>query len=136
MEHLETMLARLPRIVPDERLSARILAAVHEVRERQRIFRESLFGALAALSALSLVPAVMYAAEGFSNSAFASYFSLLFTDTGTALANWQSIALSLVESAPLFGMTLIVAAVFASLAFLKAAGPYVKPHRGLRYGTS
>ena len=130
------MLAQLPDIVPDARLRARILIAVREVRERQRIFRESIFGALAALSALSLVPAIMYAMQSFANSAFASYFSLLFTDTGMALANWQSIALSLVESAPLFGMTLIVAAVFASLAFLKAAGPYLKPQRGLRYGTS
>lgn len=134
MERLEILLRNLPDIRPARELSAHVLAAVAEARERRRVFREMLFGALAALSALALVSAVMHAAQSFSGSTFASYFSLVFTDSGVALTNWQAVLLSLVESMPLTALTLVAAAAFAFLASLKAAGPYVRPQRGLSYG--
>jgi hypothetical protein len=136
MERLETLIQNLPVVASDPKLRARILAAIEAAYEQQLSFRRALFGVLAAFSGLSLVPATLYAVQSFSNSAFASYLSLFFTDSGTALSQWQTLALSLVESIPLLGVTLVVAAVFALLASLKAVAPYTGAHRTLSYHAS
>jgi len=136
MERLETLIQNLPQVASEPKLRARILAAIQAAYERQISFRRTLFGVLAAFSGLSLVPATLYAVQSFSNSAFASYWSLVFTDSGAAFSNWQTLALSIIESVPLLGVTLVVAAVFAFLASLKAVAPYTGEHRTLSYHVS
>ncbi len=136
MERLETMLHALPETPLPAGLRARVLAAVADARARQRRARRALFGSLAALSGISLVPAVGFVWQQFAASAFAAYASLLFTDSGAALANWKILLLSLVESAPLVGLTLAAGAAFVFLASLKALAPYVRVRGNFIYQTS
>ena len=129
MEPLEHIIAAIPEKTPPCELMPRILLSVREARDRSVRMHRILFGVVSATSGISLVPAFIYAAREFSTSAFASYLSLLFSDTGIALANWKSLGLSLVESAPVFGLTVAVAVGFVFLASLKALAPYLRKGR-------
>lgn len=120
METLKQKIAEIPIVRAPHTLKTRILARVAEAAERSlRVYR-NFFGALAALSAVLIVPTGVFVVRGFSQSGFASYFSLLFSDGGTALANWKTLLLSLIESAPVLDMTFAFAAVFALLASVRA----------------
>jgi hypothetical protein len=129
MEPLERSLRALPDFAPNPVLRARILAAVASLSERAIRIRRRVFGTAATLSALSAVPAAWYAYREISQSAFMSYLSLLFTDTGAAFSHWRELALSLLESAPIVGLTLFFAALFVFLASLKALAPYMQGKR-------
>ena len=124
METLEHLIAELPTARAPRALKARILACVAQAAERSLRAYRILFGALSVVSAALMVPAASFAAREFSQSAFASYFSLLFSDGGMALANWKDLTLSLAESSPIIGVTLILAAAFALLASVRAFGRY------------
>jgi hypothetical protein len=124
MQRIEEMIEKLPAIHAPETLKGRILARITEAAERSARFHRALFGALSLVSAVLMLPALQFAIREFSQSAFASYFSLIFIDGTAALANWKTLILSLVESAPVVGLVCVLAAVFALLASVRAFGRY------------
>lgn len=126
MEPLESLIAKLPAVRPDGNLKTRILARIAEVREASYRLHQRIFGALTVLSAVLVVPAALFGIKEVSSSAFGSYLSLLATDSGAALGNWKVFLLSLIESAPIVGTVLVLGAVFALLASLRALAPYIK----------
>lgn len=96
-----------------------LLLATLRSLERERVMRARIrFGIPALIAAASLVSSVAAAASAlsaFSASAFAQYASLAFSDGALALAYWQDLALSLVESTPFVPLILVVGALFAFL---------------------
>ena len=98
---------------PRASLYASVMERIATARRRAARIRASLFGALALVSALLLVPAVQYAAEQFYASGFYDYLTLIISDRGFVLAYWQQFALSLVESLPSLALLLLLPIVFA-----------------------
>ena len=73
-------------------------------------------------SLAALFPAFNAARAGFAESGFGSYFSLLFSDTGTVLTYSQNFGLSLLESLPIISLSFLCVALiwlFASLRFIE-----------------
>jgi hypothetical protein len=124
METLERMIAELPTVRAPRALKERILARIAEATERTLRLYRFLFGAISLASVALMVPAASFAIREFSRSAFASYFSLFFSDSGMAIANWKELVLSLAESAPMVGITLTLAAVFVLLSSMRAFARY------------
>lgn len=129
METLEKTIADLPVLRAPHGLRTRILACVAEAAERSVRRYRIFFGSLSFASAALMVPATWMALQDLSGSAFVSYLSLLFTDGGAVIANWKSLALLLAESAPVTGLTLAFAAMFALLASVRWFGRYVDSPR-------
>jgi hypothetical protein len=100
-------------------LRGRILVSIkHEEIRRARIY------VLVALSTtifslLGVVFAFKYMIQGFYQTSFYSYFSLLFSDPDIALSYWKELSLSLVEALPLLGITLSLVAVAILLTSLR-----------------
>ena len=106
----------MDRLEPPKGLRGKILASIkYEEIRRARIY---VFTALAAIAAslLGAIFAIKYMLQGFYQSSFYSYFSLLFSDPDIAVSYWKELSLSLVESAPLVGITLSLVVLATLLA--------------------
>ena len=106
----------------EERIYARISECAAKTEHREKIFWGIFFiGALA-----SFIGSGVYAISEFSKSNFGSYFSIIFSDTGTVALFWRELGLSLIESLPIFGIALFLGSVSLALwslhKFMKKTG--------------
>lgn len=100
-------------------LRENILASIkHEEIRRARAY---VFTALIAsiASSLGIVFAFKSMLQGLYQSSFYSYFSLFFSDPDIAISYWRDLALSLVETAPLVGITLSLIALAVLLTSMR-----------------
>lgn len=105
----------MDRLEPPKGLRGKILASIkHEELRRARIYVFTALGTIAT-SSLGAVFAFKYMLQGFYQSSFYSYFSLLFSDPDIAVSYWKELSLSLIETAPLVGITLSLVALAALL---------------------
>lgn len=134
MKNLISQIQILPDTPLPAGLKARILVRIRAATERTARMYRRVFATLAALSAIAFIPTGMYAMQEFSQSAFFSYLSLLFTDSGAALSNWRVFSLSLLESIPVaslvVGLSVILVFLISVRAFTRYAG------RSLSYTTA
>ncbi|MBU6390214.1 hypothetical protein KGQ31_01555 [Patescibacteria group bacterium] len=100
-------------VKPDAALTARIIDKIGRARLRNTRVKVTLYFSSVALSLAAFVPSLIYAMQGFTQSEFSDYLSLVFSDTGTVMASWKAFGLSLVESLPLVGVTLALATFLA-----------------------
>lgn len=89
------------------RVLARIEAEIGRAARRKRLFSWIGFGA----SFATAVVAIVYAGSALVQSEFWSLSSLLFTDAGVVLADWQTFGLSLLETLPAVSLTLLLVPV-------------------------
>jgi len=78
---------------------------------RRYMFTASLLGVVSFVGGLF---SLRYVLQGFAQSSFYSYASLLLSDPDVLLQYWREFTLSLVETMPLFGIT----ALFITIALL------------------
>jgi hypothetical protein len=90
-------------------------------REEVRRARVSTLLALTAVGAsvLGIAFSIQYAVHSLVQSGFLEYMSLIFSDADILAAYWQGFAFSLLETIPLFAITLGLAALAAFLASLR-----------------
>ena len=81
--------------------------------------RFALFALLLASSVAALIPSFKFAETEFSRSGFADFFSLIFSNSREVLAALPSYALALLESLPVLGSAIFLAAIFLFLQSLK-----------------
>lgn len=118
----------MDRSEPPKGLRGKILASIeHEEIRRARIY---VFAALTTITASSLgaVFAFKYMFQGFYQSSFYSYFSLLLSDPDVAVSYWKELSLSLVETAPFVGITLSLIALAAILTSMRVLVNNARPH--------
>jgi hypothetical protein len=84
------------------------------IRRRIVIFSLGLIGSMAAFMPVWRLVQTELAASGFMR-----YFSLLFSDTSTVAAYWQSFVYALLESLPAFSLAVFLFVVFVFLESLK-----------------
>lgn len=113
-DRIHTM-PRLDLIELPEGLRERALAGIYRERRRRTLFGVTLFGTLSVTSVLAFVSYFQYAAADIAQSGFTSYLSLIFSDSGSVGSLWQTFLLSLIESLPLYELTVVSVSLFALL---------------------
>ena len=91
----------------------RVMERIALARQRAARIRTGLFGILAVVSGIALVPASQYAAEQFYASGFYDYLSLIISDRGFVFTYWQQFSFSLLESLPSLALLLLLPIAFA-----------------------
>ena len=100
---------------PPERLYGNILIRIEREKIRAARIRFAVLGTTALASTLALIPAYQYAASEFTQSGFLQYLSVVFSDSSIAAVYWKEFALTLAESAPVLGATILLSVIFALL---------------------
>jgi hypothetical protein len=89
--------------------------------ERRRAASRLGFGVVATLaSCAALVPTVGLFWRELSNSAFISYLTLAWTDSGAVFSAWREFSLLLMESLPVLSLALVLASILALIGSLRA----------------
>jgi len=105
----------IDKIDPPTKLRANILMRIgREERRRARVFL-LVFATVVPFSILGIVFSTQYMLQGFYQSSFYSYFSLLLSDPDIVLAYWKDFSLSIAESVPFMGITLSLITIVALL---------------------
>lgn len=105
---------------PSEDLFDKIMFRIHReerlviVKRKIALFSMGLIG-----SGIGFVPAFNMVWNGFSESGFFKFLSLIGSDTGIVMAYWQSFAMFLLESLPVVGLIALLAAALVFLESLK-----------------
>ncbi len=83
--------------------------------EERSLARRNVFVAAPVLAAslAGIVWAVVSAISALSQSGFGHYISLIFSDTGSVLSLWYPFGLTIIESVPIFALTVLVGALIA-----------------------
>ncbi|MCX6744107.1 MAG: hypothetical protein NTX82_01125 [Candidatus Parcubacteria bacterium] len=114
-------------IEPPAELMGKIINRIAEEHRlipiKQRIF---LFSVGLAGSVIGFFPAFKMLKSGFAESGFLQFFSLIFSDAGILLANWQNFVSSLLETLPVMSLVIFLAVIFLVLEFLKLLSRDIK----------
>jgi hypothetical protein len=105
---------------PSKELFEGILLRVETEDVRQARTRLGFLGVVSLTSFVALVPAFQYALNGFYQSGFYQYFSLLFSDGATLLPYWKEFAFSLIETLPIVEITAFLIVVLILLESTKS----------------
>lgn len=95
------------RVLPEESvphgLESRILARV-VIEQRRLLVRARLWSAAFSVSSIVLVVVAVQSVTHASSSGFYQFLLLLISDRDMFVVAWQSLALALIESAPILGI--------------------------------
>jgi hypothetical protein len=94
-------------------LQVKIMQKIKRHERRMLVVRIAGFGSLLLGSLSMLVAAYLNLVSAFAQSGFFSYAGLFFSDFGTAMANFQDFAFSIIESFPVFPAAFLVAGLIA-----------------------
>jgi hypothetical protein len=118
----------MDRLELPKELRGKILDSImHEEIRRARIYVLAAFST-AVVSLFGVVFAFKYMIQGFYQTSFHNYFSLLFSDPDIALSYWKDLSLSLIEALPLLEITLSLVAVAILLTSLRVFVRNAKPN--------
>ncbi len=86
---------------PSPSLLGRVTKRIEIEKKRLVLMRRAVLFSLATIaSAGAFAEAARFAGAGLAESGFAQFFSLIFSDYGTVLADWKDFVLSLLEALP------------------------------------
>lgn len=123
------LFSRLPEAEP----SAGVITAVMSRIQHARIIRVRLHAtlhlSLIVLAVIAFFPAISNLMTSASQSGFSSYISLAISDGGSMLGSWQSFILSIVETAPLLGIGIVISLLLIFANSLRRGARYVSSMR-------
>ncbi|HEX7724544.1 MAG TPA: hypothetical protein VF438_02290 [Candidatus Paceibacterota bacterium] len=93
------------------RVSAQVMQRITARRMAHVRTAATLYGLTTLLGMVLLVPAISYTVSLAQESGFMSYISLLVSDGADLLSWWRPFVLSVLESAPIVGTVLVLAAI-------------------------
>lgn len=108
-------------VAPPKGLEAKVLLRIARARVLHARIRLALFGCVGAVATASVIPAYSYAASELAGSGFGSYAALLLSDGATLAFYWKEFGLTLLESFPVVGTTLLCATTLLSLSMFRLA---------------
>ena len=91
------------------------------IKHEKRIIRIKLylFSIVGSLSLVGFIPVLKTLFDGFTQSGFYEYFSLVFSSGSNLLSYWKELALSLIESLPILNIIFLFSLVFIFLLSLR-----------------
>ncbi|MEI6296736.1 MAG: hypothetical protein WCO84_03775 [bacterium] len=115
MYRIKDYLNTISKKEPSNKLFSLILKRIDT--EKAKIAKRNLFYSTigAIVSSFTLYFGINYANQGFIDSGFYNYFSLVFSDGGTILVFWKEFIISIAESLPVIEITIVLSALLALL---------------------
>ncbi len=105
------------------------MATIQRAMVERKSARKRIGVLFAAISSAIGVYFLTYAINAFQASGFGTYLSLAFSDSRIVFGNFSTFLLSLVDSAPLFALTLCLVAVTAILASVRYVATAMREYR-------
>jgi hypothetical protein len=115
------LLGQLRFIKPPPYLYTKITTRIKLLEQRNLQIRLAFQSIGALTSLILLIPAYQFASAEWMRSEFGNYLALLLSDGALALTYSKELALSLIESAPLLGISALVTTLLVTLGTLKAS---------------
>lgn len=109
----------MDRFKPPSKLREAILGSIRSEERRKARIYITVSSATLLVSVIGFIFSVRYLFQIFQTSEFYTYFSLVFSDPDIVLGYWQDIALSLAESLPILALTMLLIAIWISLASVR-----------------
>lgn len=100
-------------------LFEKIIKRIHREKRLRTVRRLAVFSVALVGSIAVIMPAFQAMRTAFSESGFAAFFSLIFSDSAAMLVHWQSFGLALLESLPAMSIIAFLAVIFVLLESLK-----------------
>ena len=116
----EKLFTHLKPPEPPTWLLGAIMARIHEEEQLFSVKKRlAIFSTMFLASAGAFVSAFRLFQDGFVESGFLSFSSLIFSDLNLVVANWQDFGLALLEALPAFSIMVVLATMFMLLWSLK-----------------
>lgn len=93
---------------PLDFLASRILSKIDAEKTQRTTVKVFISRFFALASFVAILPVIFNVFNQFQNSGFGNYLALFFTDTNIAVMYWKDLLLSLIESVPMFEMTILL----------------------------
>jgi hypothetical protein len=118
----------MDKLKPNGELRQKILFSINkeEIRHAKVYFFVSITTALA--SVFGLIFSIRFMVQGFYQSSFYSYLSLIFSDPNMVASYWKELSMSILETLPILWITVSLIAVYI---FLVSIRTLVKNTRGI-----
>lgn len=118
----------MDRLEPSKKLREKILFSINkeEIRRAKMYFLVSVTTGL--VSIFGLIFSIRYMIQEFYQSSFVSFISLIFSDPTIMVSYWRELSMSLLETLPIFGITVSLLAVYVLLVSVRVL---VKNTRGV-----
>lgn len=112
---IDRLLKTFDRVSVPQGLQDAVFACIHREEVRLARIRLAFFVPLVFLSGLGVVASALYAIKEVAQSGFLQYVSIIFSDSSAVFAYAGEFLLSLAEQAPLLGISVFLATLFALL---------------------
>lgn len=116
----EKLFARFAQPEPPENLFNKVM---RRIRQEQRLSalkrRFAIFSFVMVCCIAAFIPTFKMAQTEFSESQFLQFLSLIFSDFGIVISQWQSFVLVLLESLPVVSIIALLSIIFTLLVSLK-----------------
>ncbi len=120
LQNYKKLFGHIETLEPPVELLERVLLRIKKERRlitvKRRIF---LFSAGLFVTIAAFIPAAQMVWNGFTESGFLKFLSLIFSDAEIIAGYWQNFVMSLLESLPVMGLVLFLAVTLAFLEMLK-----------------
>lgn len=120
-QNYEELFQRLAKVRAPSGLHRSVIAQIDEARLRIMRIKFAVFSTLGFASGVALFALVSSTSAKLLESGFINYASLLFSDSGAVLSYWREFSITLIESLPLLGLTLILLALLTLLQAFRLA---------------
>jgi len=109
------ILLKIGYISPTTDLRSRILLNVAEASSKRRFWHVLVGSVMSVASLVAVAPLFVYTIGEFYRSGFVSFISLIFTDSGVVMSNFNEYALSVMDSVPFWAITITLTSILLFL---------------------
>jgi ABC-type microcin C transport system permease subunit YejE len=121
----EKLFARLPEVEPSSGLVSAILGRIERARVMRARLHASLHGMFILAAVIAFVPTINSLMASAAQSGFSGYISLISSDGIAMLGSWKSFILSVVETAPILEIGIVLALAFIFTNSLRRGARYI-----------
>jgi ABC-type microcin C transport system permease subunit YejE len=124
-ESYKKLISRLPADEPSSDIITAVLGRIKHARIVRARLHAALHGSLIILAIIAFIPAVGNLMASADHSGFSSYVSLIVSDGSSMLGAWQPFVLSIVDSAPILEIGIILGLLLIFANSLRRGSRYV-----------
>jgi len=119
-KYYEKIFTNLKSPKPPENLFNKVMSRIRQEKNLLTVKRRmAVFSAGLISSAVAIIASFRVVESEMIKSGFIQFASLIFSDMGTVLSNWQNFVLALLESLPVVSIAVFLLTIFAFLQSLK-----------------
>jgi hypothetical protein len=128
-ESYKKLFSILPEAEPSSSIVTAVLSRIQHARLVRARLHAILHGSLIIIAVIAFIPAIINLITSASRSGFSSYISLAMSDGGSMLNSWQAFALSIIETAPLLEIGIILGLLLVFANSLRRGTRYISSMR-------